>query len=447
MIDSAAPPSAMSQPNADDPSTMDPGPSRVGPLSGIRVLEMGQLIAGPFAGTLLSYFGADVIKLEPPGEGDPLRGWRVVRDGTSLWWRSLARNKRCITVDLRREAGQAIARQLATRCDVVIENFRPGTVEKWRLGPDDIKAQNPGVIYARVSGYGQSGPYAHKPGYAAVCEGMGGLRYVTGYPGQPPVRPNLSLGDSLAGLHAALGILLSLYHRDRSTDGKRNGSGQVVDVAIYEAVFNMMESVLPEFDGAGIVRERAGSTVTGIVPSNTYRCQDGQYVLIGGNGDSIWRRLMNAAGRPDLATDPRLSSNAGRVQHEAEVDAAIAAFTQTLPVSEVVARLEAAGVPVGTMYSAADIANDPHYQARQMFEAVEVDGRSLKLPAIVPKLSETPGATQFPGPALGAHTADVLRDLLGYSDADLDALAQDGVIDLPVPGRVPGSATRPPKGP
>ena len=389
---------------------------------------MGQLIAGPFAGTLLAYFGADVIKLEPPGEGDPLRGWRVVRDGTSLWWRSLARNKRCITVDLRREAGQAIARKLATQCDVVIENFRPGTVEKWRLGPDDIKAQNPGVIYARVSGYGQNGPYAHKPGYAAVCEGMGGLRYVTGYPGQPPVRPNLSLGDSLAGLHAALGILLSLYHRDRRTDGTRHGGGQVVDVAIYESVFNMMESVLPEFDGEGIIRERAGSTVTGIVPSNTYRCQDGQYVLIGGNGDSIWRRLMNAAGRPDLATDPRLSSNAGRVQHEAEVDAAIAAFTATLPASEVVARLEAAGVPVGTMYSAADIASDPHYQARQMFEPVDVDGRPLKLPAIVPKLSETPGATQFPGPGLGAHTRDVLRDLLGYSDADLDGLAQDGVI-------------------
>lgn len=404
--------------------------TRSGPLSGVRVLELGQLIAGPFAGTLLAYFGAEVIKIEAPGGGDPVRGWRVVQDGTSLWWRSLGRNKRCITLDLRRVEGQAIARQLASRCDVVIENFRPGTVENWHLGPADIKALNPSVIYTRVSGYGQTGPYAHKPGFAAVCEGMGGLRYVTGYPDQPPVRPNLSLGDSLAGLHAAFGILLGLYHRDRRREpgADQAGPGQVVDVAIYESVFNMMESLLPEFDAAGVIRERAGSTVTGIVPSNTYRCRDAQYVLIGGNGDSIWRRLMEAAGRPDLASDPRLSTNTGRVQHEAEVDAAIATFTATRTAPEVVAQLEAAGVPVGTIFSAADIAHDPHYQARQMFEPVEVDGRPLKLPAIVPKLSATPGATEWPGPDLGAHTRQVLQQLLGYSDEDLERLARDGII-------------------
>lgn len=408
----------------------------VRPLAGIRVLEMGQLVAGPFAATLLSYFGAEVIKIEPPGTGDPVRSWRVLQDGTSLWWRSLGRNKRCITLDLRREAGQEIARQLAAKCDVLIENFRPGTVEKWRLGPDDLRLLNPSLIYTRVSGYGQSGPYSHKPGFAAVCEGMGGLRYVTGHPDRPPVRPNLSLGDSLAGLHAAFGILLGLYHRDRNRDGQRTGdsqpgvpnSGQVVDVAIYEAVFNMMESLLPEYDGAGVIRERAGSTVTGIVPSNTYRCGDGQYVLIGANGDSIWKRLMDAAGRPDLASDPRLLTNTGRVQHEQEVDSAIAAFTAALPAPEVVARLEAAGVPVGTIYSAADIAHDPHYRERNMFEEVQVGGRPLKLPAIVPKLSETPGATLWPGPELGAHTREVLRELLNYTEEELDRFAKEGVI-------------------
>lgn len=402
------------------------------PLAGVRVLEMGQLVAGPFAATLLSYFGAEVIKIEPPGSGDPVRGWRVLQDGTSLWWRSLGRNKRCITADLRRTEGQEIARQLARKCDVIIENFRPGTVEKWHLGPDDLKPLNPGLIYTRVSGYGQSGPYAHKPGFAAVCEGMGGLRYVTGHPDRPPVRPNLSLGDSLAGLHAAFGILLGLYHRDRhresSSERGGQGSGQVVDVAIYESVFNMMESLLPEYDGAGVTRERAGSRVSGIVPSNTYRCGDGQYVLIGANGDSIWKRLMDAAGRPDLASDPRLATNIGRVQHEQEVDSAIAAFTTTLPASEVVAKLEAAGVPVGTIYSAADIAHDPHYLERKMFEEVEVGGRPLKLPAITPKLSETPGATLWPGPELGAHTCEVLRDLLNYTEEDIDRLAREGII-------------------
>jgi len=401
------------------------------PLTGIRVLELGQLIAGPFAGTLLAYFGADVIKVEAP-DGDPLRGWRVVQEGTSLWWRSLSRNKRCITLDLRQPAGQDIARSLAATCDVVIENFRPGVAESFGIGPADIKALNPRVIYTRVSGYGQTGPYAAKPGFASVCEGLGGLRYITGYPDQPPVRPNLSLGDSLAGLHAAFGILLGLYHRDRqrqpASEAAAPAGGQVIDVAIYESVFNMMESLFSEFDTQGVVRERVGSAISGIVPSNTYRCSDGVYVLIGGNGDSIWQRLMTAMGRPDLAADPRLSSNAGRVQNRAEVDAVISAFTASLPAAEVVARLEAAAVPVGLIYSAADIAADPHYQARQMFESVGVNGRPLRLPAIVPKLSDTPGSTRWPGPDLGSHTREVLSEILGFRDADLERAQRDGVI-------------------
>jgi crotonobetainyl-CoA:carnitine CoA-transferase CaiB-like acyl-CoA transferase len=267
------------------------------PLAGVRVLEMGQLMAGPFAGTLLAYYGADVIKIEPPQGGDPVRVWRLLEDGTSLWWRSLGRNKRCITVDLRREEGRALARELACKADVVLENFRPGTMEKWGLGPEDVKARNPEVVYCRVSGYGQNGPYSHKPGYASVCEGVGGFRFVNGFPDRPPARPNLSLGDSLAGMHAALGIVLALYNRDARREGPGAGRGQVVDVAIYEAVFNMMESLLPEYDRLGVVRQREGSKLTGIVPTNTYPCRDGQFVIIGGNGDSIYKRLMRAAGR------------------------------------------------------------------------------------------------------------------------------------------------------
>ncbi len=282
------------------------------PLDGIRVLELGQLLAGPFAGTLLAYFGAEVIKVEPPG-GDPIRQWRIVRDGASLWWRSLGRNKKCVTLNLRDPAGRALARRLAERCDVLIENFRPGTLEGWGLGPDDLKPVNPGLIFARISGYGQDGPYAARPGYASVCEGIGGLRYVNGVPGEPPVRPNLSLGDTFAGLHAAFGVLLALLDRQR----RAPHAGQTVDVALYESVFNLLEAVVPEYDGAGAIREPSGSTVTGIVPTGTYRCRDGKHVIIGGNGDSIYKRLMHAAGRADLAEDPRLAGNAGRVEHQA----------------------------------------------------------------------------------------------------------------------------------
>lgn len=399
------------------------------PLEGVRVLEMGQLMAGPFAGTILAYYGAEVIKVEPPGSGDPVRMWRARDDdGTSLWWRSLGRNKKCITLDLRSDEGRLLARELAWKSDVVIENFKPGTMEKWRLGPDDVKAENPDVIYCRVSGYGQTGPYSHKPGFASVCEGVGGFRYVNGFPDRPPCRPNLSLGDSLAGLHAALGIVMALYNKTGRSGREGGGKGQEIDVAIYESVFNMMESVVPEFDRLGLTREREGSKLTGIVPSNTYLCRDGLYVIIGGNGDSIYRRLMLAAGRPDMAHDPEYATNADRVRNEVEVDAAIAGWTATLTATEVVTALEAAQVPVGSIYSVADMVQDPHYAAREMFEEVEVNGRPLKLPAMAPKLKETPGGTEWPGPSLSAHTDDVLRTILGRSDADIASLRAKGAI-------------------
>jgi crotonobetainyl-CoA:carnitine CoA-transferase CaiB-like acyl-CoA transferase len=398
------------------------------PLAGVRVLELGQLMAGPFAGTILAYYGAEVIKIEPPRTGDPVRVWRQLEGGTSLWWRSLGRNKKCITVDLRRQEGRRLALELASKVDVLIENFRPGTMEKWGLGPEDVKARNPGIVYTRVSGYGQSGPYAHKPGYASVCEGVGGLRFVNGFPDRPPVRPNLSLGDSLAGVHAALGVVLSLYHRDGRRGEPAAGRGQVVDVAIYEAVFNMLEAVLPEYDRHGVVRQREGAKLTGIVPTNTYPCRDGQFVIIGGNGDSIFQRLMRAAGRPEMADDPRYATNADRVAHEDEVDGALRAWTQTLSATEVVERLEAAEVPVGLLYSIEEIAGDPHYRARGMFEVVEVGGRPLRIPALVPKLSETPGGTDWPGPEIGAHNREVLNGLLGMSEAEIDRLSAEGVI-------------------
>jgi crotonobetainyl-CoA:carnitine CoA-transferase CaiB-like acyl-CoA transferase len=351
-----------------------------------------------------------------------------MEDGTSLWWRSLGRNKKCITVDLRKEEGRALARALARKVDVVIENFRPGTMEKWGIGPRDVERDNPGVIYCRVSGYGQTGPYSRKPGYASVCEGVGGFRFVNGFPDRPPVRPNLSLGDSLAGLHAALGIVMALYNRDGRKTGEGAGRGQQVDVAIYEAVFNMMESLVPEYDRLGVVRQREGAKLSGIVPTNTYLCQDGQHVIIGGNGDSIYKRLMRAAGREDMAEDPRYATNADRVEHEHEVDGAISAWTLTLSAHDVVARMEAAEVPVGLLYSAEDILADPHYAARGMFETVEVGGRPLKLPAMVPKLAETPGGTEWPGPELGAHNREVLREVLGLQDEEIDRLAREGVL-------------------
>jgi len=384
---------------------------------------MGQLLAGPFAGCVLGYFGAEVIKIEPPG-GDPIRGWRVVRDGTSLWWASLGRNKKSVTLDLSTEQGRAVARALAAKCDVLIENFRPGTLEKWGMGPAELKQLNPELIVARVSGYGQTGPYAAQPGFASVCEGFGGFRHVNGFPDRPPVRPNISMGDTLAGLHAVLGILLSLTARLRG----KAPAGQVVDVAIYESVFNLLESIVPEYDGAGVVREPSGSTITGIVPTNTYLCADGKYIIIGGNGDSIYQRLMRAIGRPEMAEDEKFATNAKRVENEKEIDEAILAWTKARSSAEALEALRKAGVPNGPIYSVADMMADPHYQARGMFEKVEVGGKPLRIPAIPPILGETPGRTDGPGPALGAHTDEVLEKLLGLKAEERAALRAAGAI-------------------
>jgi crotonobetainyl-CoA:carnitine CoA-transferase CaiB-like acyl-CoA transferase len=392
------------------------------PLDGIRVLEVGQLLAGPFATCVLAYFGAEVIKIEPPG-GDPLRTWRITRDGTSLWWYSLARNKKSVGIDLQMAEGRRLVGDIALTCDVLVENFRPGTMEKWELGPDTLKAKKPDLIYTRVSGYGQTGPYATKPGFASVCEAISGFRYVTGFPNQPPVRPNLSLGDTLAGMHAVVGILLALVTRLRS-----RAQGQVVDVAIYESIFNMLEAIVPEFDGAGVVREPSGSTVTGIVPTNTYLCADDKYVVIGANGDSLFKRLMDAIGRPDMAQDERLAENSGRVQHEREIDAAITAWTCAHDSQVVLETLAKATVPSGPIYNAADMLGDPHFQARGLFETVELHDRSLKIPAIVPKLERTPGRTEWPGPALGAHNCEVLMDLLGLTTSDIERLRTAKVV-------------------
>lgn len=395
------------------------------PLKGLRILEMGQLLAGPFASVLLAWFGAEVIKIEPPGIGDPLRTWREVHNGTALWWYILGRNKKCVTLNLRDPKGQEIARKLARESDVLLENFKPGTMEKWGLGFDQLQAINPRIIMVRVSGWGQSGPYGHKPGYASVAEGVGGLRYITGFPDRAPARPNLSLGDSLAGLHAALGLLMAIYHRDVHGTGK----GQVVDVAIYESVFNMMESMVPEFDLFGLIRERQGSKLTGIAPTNTYLCQDGNYIIIGGNGDSIFKRLMTAAGRPDMAESPRFAHNNDRVAHEEEIDQAISDWTRQRSYNEVLTALEQAGVPAGPIYSIADIMRDPHFQARGMFESVELpDGTPVKLPTFAPKLSDTPGRTEWIGPRLGEHNEEIYCGRLGMNRSELEDLTERGVI-------------------
>ena len=402
-------------------STIQSSSAPQAPLAGVRVLELGQLIAGPFAGSVLGYFGAEVIKIEPLN-GDPLRNWRVLRDGTSLWWYSLGRNKKSVALDLQTDVGRDLVRKLAAQSDVLIENFKPGTMEKWGLGPTELKALRPDLIYTRVSGYGQTGPYASKPGFASVCEAIGGLRYVNGFADRPPVRPNLSLGDSLAGLHAIIGVLLALVARGKTA------RGQVVDVAIYESVFNMLEGVVPEFDGAGVVREPSGSTLTGIVPSNTYRCRDEKYVVIGANGDSLFQRLMRAIGKPEMAADPRFANNAGRVQHEHEIDAAITAWTQANDSATVLRTLDEISVPGGPIYSVADMAADPHFAARGLFQSVEVEGQPLKVPAIVPFLSETPGATRHAGPKLGEHTDEVLSSLAGASAADLARWREQNAI-------------------
>ena len=395
-----------------------------GPMAGVKVLELGQLIAGPFATAFLAWFGAEVIKVEPPGTGDPLRTWRVIHKGTSLWWHLMARNKKCVTLNLRVPEGQEIARELAKRVDVVIENFRPGTLEKWGLGYEELKKENPKLILARISGYGQTGPYAQRPGFAAVAEAFGGLRYVTGEPDRPPVRPNLSLGDSVAGLHAALGILMALYHRDA-----RGGSGQVIDVALYEAVLNLMEGTIPEYDKAGVKREREGMRLTGIVPSGTYPCADGAYIVIGANGDNIFRRFMAAIGRPDLETDSRLAHNEGRSKHVDEIDYAITNWTKGRKSLEALKILSDADVASGPIYSAAEMLADPHYQATGVFEDADLgSGDRVKLPRLAPRMGATPGEMRWIGPSLGEHNTEVYRDLLGYPAAELERLSREGVL-------------------
>ncbi len=392
------------------------------PLSGVRVVEVGQLLAGPFAGTLLGYFGADVIKVEPPGSGDPIRGWRLLDEtGTAYWWRSLGRNKRSLTLDLRSEEGRRIAGELIDGADVVIENFRPGTMEKWGLGPERFQSSNPALIYTRISGYGQSGPLARKPGYASVTEAYSGFRYVNGHAGEAPIRPNLSIGDTLSGMHAAFGIALALLARQKI------GRGQVVDVALFESMFNLLEGVIPEYSGAAAIREPSGSTITGIVPTNTYKCADGRFVVIGGNGDSIFKRLMRAIDRDDLADDPRLAHNPGRVEHETLLDDAIGAWTRRHDAANVIDVLEAADVPVGPILNVADMFNEPQFRARGLFESVTINGKPLEIPALLPKLDATPGTTRWPGGDVGTHRDEVLTEL-GYSAEDIARLEQSGIV-------------------
>jgi formyl-CoA transferase len=385
------------------------------------VLELGSLIAGPFCAKTLGDFGAEVIKIEPPGEGDALRKWRRMRNGTSLWWHVQSRNKKSVTCDLRKPEGQQIVRRLAREAHIVIENFRPGALERWNLGWDELSRANPKLVLVRISGYGQTGPYRERPGFAAIAEAVGGFRYVNGFPDRPPARPNLSLGDTLAALHGVIGALLALHAV------QKGGPGQVIDVALYEAVFNCMESLLPEFDAHGYVRERSGSALPGIAPSNLYPCRDG-YVLIAGNADSLFNRLMSAIDRADLRDDPALARNDGRAREMERIDAAIGEWTARRTQAEVLAAMEDAAVPAGRIYSAADIARDPHFAARGMIESITAaDGEPLKVPGIIPKLSATPGAIRAAAPGLGQHTEEVLRSV-GYSDEAIGQLKTQGII-------------------
>jgi formyl-CoA transferase len=407
-----------------------------GPLSGIKVLELGTLIAGPFCSRMLAEFGADVIKIEAPGEGDPIRKWRVLKDGNSLWWYVQSRNKKSITLNMKDPRAQEIARKLALDADIVIENYRPGVLEKWNLGYEQLRAINPATIMVRLSGYGQTGPMRDSPGFGAIGESMGGLRYVSGHADRPPVRIGISIGDSIASLHGAMGALMALRHRD-VTGGRWNGKpgtdcqagqGQMVDVALYEAVFNLMESLVPEYDHAGVIRERTGGALPGIVPSNTYTTGDGENIVIAGNGDAIFKRLMTAIGRTDMADDPRLENNAGRVPHTQAIDEAIQSWCSAKSINEALAILKAADVPVSKIYSVRDMMQDPQFLARQMFEQhVFRDGSPVKLPAVTPKLSETPGGTRWIGPELGEHTEEILSRM-GYGPETIATLRREQVI-------------------
>lgn len=416
-------------------------------LTGLKVLELGTLIAGPFAARIFGEFGADVIKVETPhgpdgtGGGDPIRSWRHLHEGNSLWWTVQARNKQSIALNLKHPEAREIARRLALDADVVVENYRPGVLEKWGLGYEQLRAINPALIMVRLSGYGQTGPMKDQPGFGAIGESMGGLRYVSGHPDRPPLRVGISIGDSIAALHGVIGAMMALRHRD-ATGGRWNGvqgegcqagQGQMVDVALYEAVFNMMESLVPEYDVAGVVRERTGGALPGIVPSNTYTTRDGQNIVIAGNGDAIFHRLMLAIGRDDLASDPDLVRNDGRARRVAEIDGAIQQWCDGRGIEEALNTLKAADVPVGKIYSVADMFSDPQFLARRMIEQHHfADGSPVKLPAVVPKLSETPGGTRWIGPSLGEHTEEVLKSL-GYDSAAIDKLAQTGAIGIPAP--------------
>jgi formyl-CoA transferase len=391
-------------------------------LSGLKVLELGQLIAGPFAAKTLADFGAQVVKIEPPTTGDPLRKWRMLKDGTSVWWQAQSRNKRSLALDLRTPEGQELVRQLAAEADVLIENFRPGALEGWGLSPEVLMANNPRLIVLRISGYGQTGPYRNRPGFGVIGEAMGGLRHLTAEPGRVPVRVGVSIGDTLSALHGVIGILLALQHRHATEQG------QVIDVALYESVFNCMESLLPEYSAFGAVREPAGSALPGIAPTNAYLCKDGGYALVAGNGDSIFKRLMTLIERPDLANDPSLADNAGRVARVAELDAAIAAWTSQRPVDEVLNALDAVAVPAGRIYTVADIAADPHYQARGMLQELTMeDGSAIKVPGIVPKLSLTPGTHQRNAPQLGQDTQAILEEM-GLTAAQIQDLKARGIV-------------------
>ncbi len=391
------------------------------PLTNIKVIEMGQLIAGPFAAKTLADFGADVIKIEPPGVGDALRKWRLLKDGTSVWWQVQSRNKRSLSLDLKQMEAQEIVRLLVKDADVLVENFRPGTLEAWGLDPKDLLELNPRLIILRISGYGQTGPYKDKPGFGVVAEAMGGLRHLTAEPGRVPVRVGVSIGDTLASLHGVIGILLALQERHQS------GKGQVIDVALYEAVFNCMESLLPEYSAFGEVRQAAGSALPGIAPSNAYLCADGGYVLIAGNGDSIFKRLMNAIGRGDLAIDPQLANNDGRVERVAELDTVIGQWAKTMSTDQALEILDAASVPAGRIYTVADIAKDPHFRARENIQTINLkDGTSLDVPGVLPKLSRTPGSIKTLAPDVGQDTDAVLQEL-GLNPAQILALKERGV--------------------
>ena len=400
-----------------------------GPLAGLKVIELGQLIAGPFAAKTLADFGADVIKIETLETGDPLRKWRLLKDGTSVWWQVQSRNKRSVALDLKQPDAQDIVRKLALDADVLIENFRPGAMEQWGLGPDELIKLNPRLIVLRISGYGQTGPYRDRPGFGVVAEAMGGLRHLTAEPGRVPVRVGVSIGDTLAALHGVIGILLALQHRNQTISvNAPKGLGQIIDVALYEAVFNCMESLLPEYDAFGAVRQAGGSALPGIAPSNAYLCKDGGYALIAGNGDSIYKRLMKTIGRDDLGNDPQLKDNAGRAARVDEIDAAIGQWTAQRTVADVLAALDAASVPAGRIYTIADIASDPHYAARGMIERMTLlDGSTLAVPGIVPKLSLTPGSHYRSAPELGQDTDAVLLGM-GLSDAQIADLKSRGIV-------------------